>query len=357
MKTKKIPLKLLPKKSFEADVFWMQVAIAEAVRGRGKTAPNPIVGAVIVRDGNMLSTGYHAAAGGPHAEIEALRHLDSPIGGATLYITLEPCSTFGKTPPCTHAIIDANIARVVYGATDPNPNHQGRAAKTLEQAGIEITTSVLARECEQLNQYWNHRMRTGLPWVIAKCGMSLDGRISSFPGRRWITSEKSRRDAMRLRAKVDAILVGGNTIRDDDPALTVRGLSKKSTPSIHPWRVIWSRSGNISPRAQVLTDAYQHKTMIETDKSLQATIGDLGARGISSLLIEGGGKTLGEAFYHQLVDEVRFYVAPLLLGGPVNSVGAIGLPGGSALTHVSYRTLDNDLVISALVQKGPKTHS
>lgn len=333
--------------------YFMQLAIAEAKKGCGKTAPNPIVGAVIVRNEKVLSTGYHSAAGQPHAEIEALRNLSSPADthGATIYVTLEPCSTIGKTPPCTQAIINAGFARVVYGATDPNSIHQGRAKKIFEQAGITVVSGVLAKECEELNTFWNHRMKTGQPWVIAKCGMSLDGRISSPPGQRWITSAASRHDAMLLRGQVEAILVGGGTIRDDDPALTVRGFSKTSIPPHQPWRIIWSRSGNIPSTAQVLTDAHSERTIVMRNKPLKVTLQELAARGISSILIEGGGRTLGEAFDNHLVDEVRFYIAPLLLGGPIPAVGGIGFLKGLELKKVSYRMLGDDLVISGLIKK------
>ena len=338
----------------EEDAFLMQVALKEAKKGEGKTSPNPIVGAVIACDGKILSKGFHSQAGGPHAEIEVLSHLASPFAaqGATLYVTLEPCSTHGKTPSCTQAIIDAGIGRVVYGATDPNPVHQGRADKILSEAGIEVVTGVLKKECQELNKYWNHRIQTGLPWVIAKYGMSLDGRISSFPGRRWITSEKSRRDAMRLRAHVEAIFVGGGTIRHDDPELTIRSLSKKKKLFSQPWRIVWSRSGDIPRSARVLTDAHCGKTIVLKQMSLRRALQDVGARGISSVLIEGGGYTLGEAFDHQLVDEVRLYVAPILIGGPVLAVGGMGLGDKiSGLTSVSYRMLGEDLVISGLIKK------
>ncbi|MFZ4115664.1 MAG: bifunctional diaminohydroxyphosphoribosylaminopyrimidine deaminase/5-amino-6-(5-phosphoribosylamino)uracil reductase RibD [Chthoniobacterales bacterium] len=336
------------KNLIEADLLWMKRAIQEAKKGRGKTAPNPIVGAIIVHAGKILSTGYHIAAGQSHAEIEALHALPSGVTarGATLYVTLEPCSTTGKTPPCTQAIIHAGFARVVYGATDPNPVHQGAAQKILEQAGVEVTTGLLAKECEQLNCYWNHRMKTGLPWVIAKCGMSLDGCISSHPERRWITSPASRHDAMHLRAEVEAILVGGNTVRNDNPRLTVRPVSKNQ-----PWRIIWSLSGNVSPTSHVLTDQHRHKTKITTGESLQKIIHALAEHGISSVLMEGGGRTLGEAFDQQLIDEVRFYVAPLLQGGPVPAVGGLGIPGGVELKKVSYRMIGDDVVISGLVKK------
>ena len=336
------------------DQQWMQLALLEAKKGSGRTAPNPIVGAVIVQQGTLIARGYHTAAGHPHAEVEALRALATPeqAAGATIYVTLEPCSTTGKTPPCTTAIIEAGLTRVVYGATDPNPHHQGRAQQLLEQAGISVTTGVLAKQCTALNAHWNYRMRTGVPWVIAKCGRSLDGRIASPPDRRWITSPASRHDAMRLRAKVDAILVGGATIRTDNPSLTIRGL-RQPKQSLQPWRVVWTHTGNIPSTATILTDAHRDRTLIITGKSLEGTLRELAERGISSVLIEGGGQTLGAAFDQGLVNEVRFYVAPLLLGGPTPAVGGKGFsfPEGAKVHKISYRTIGDDLVISGLVEK------
>ena len=343
--------------STEHDIAFMRLAIAEAAKAHGKTSPNPCVGAVIVRDGVILARGHHEAAGLPHAEIEALRYLSSPAQarGATLYVTLEPCSTTGKTPPCTDAIIAAGFARIVYGATDPNPHHGGRAAQLLAVRGIEVTTGVLEKKCAALNKYWNHRMKTGSPWIIAKCGMSLDGRISSFPGRRWITSTASRNDAMRLRASVEAILVGGATIREDDPALTVRGTSLKKITQ-QPWRVVWTQSGNIPKQARVFNDIHHARTLIFKGLPLGAVLQELGQRGISSVLIEGGGETLSQAFENNLVHEVRFYVAPQLLGGPTGIWKQRAAFEKNFLTtklqqlkKVSYRKLGNDLVISGIV--------
>ncbi len=360
----------------EHDLTFMRLAIAEARKGCGKTAPNPIVGALIARDGTVLARGYHHAAGKPHAEIEVLKKLPSPAQarGATLYVTLEPCSTFRKTPPCTTALIESGFARVVYGATDPNPHHRGIAKQLLKQAGIEVTTGILEKECAALNTYWNHRISTGLPWVIAKCGISLDGRISSPPGERWITSEASRRDAMRLRSKVDAILVGGGTIRADNPALTVRkhlhqektmapdlsfprsGLLTQTqtdctqTSAKQPWRIIWTR-GAIPSNAQVLTDEHRARTLIFRGKTLQATLHELAERGINSVLIEGGGITLGTAFHQRLVDEVRFYIAPLILGTGTLALESQGLMPPCSLIESTCRKIGPDMRISGLVKK------
>ena len=339
----------------EADEAYMRLAIEEARLGVGLTAPNPAVGAVLVKNGRLLAKGYHHAAGLPHAEIEALAQVSvTQARGATLYITLEPCSSHGRTPPCTDAILAAGIKRVVYGATDPDARHRGRAAQQLRQAGIEVISEFLAEECAALNTHWNHRNATGLPWVIAKAGMSLDGRLDSPPHRRWITSAASRKEAMRLRASVEAILIGGATLRTDDPSLTIRGikLPKGHLGHPQPWRVIWSRSGDLPQDAQLFTDKHREKTLLFTGKSLRAVLKELGKSGISSVLIEGGGTTLGEAFDKKLVDEIRFFIAPIIQGGQVPAVGgrARSLGQGIALTDVSYSANGSDVMISAKIK-------
>lgn len=328
------------------DEKFLRRAIIEAKKGLGFTSPNPAVGAVIVKAGRVLAVGHHRAAGKPHAEIEAIRALESPARarGATLYVTLEPCSTHGRTPPCTQAIIDHGFARVVFGTSDPNPAHSGRARKILRSAGVEVTTGVLASECAALNESWNHWIVTGRPYVIAKCGMSLDGRISSHPDSRWITNPDSRTDAMQLRASVDAILVGGETVRVDNPKLTLRGVKGRQ-----PLRVVWSRSGRIPKDAHLTNDG--RKTLVLQGMPLKAALGDLGKRGITSVLIEGGGRTLGEAFDKKLVHRAVFYVAPQLLGGPVPAVGGTGVASHSAATRLSsitYQRIGDDLRIEGL---------
>lgn len=347
------------------DFFFMRLALRESWRGLGTTSPNPMVGAVIVAEGKVLARGHHAAAGGPHAEVAAVNNLSSrnQARGATLYVTLEPCSTHGRTPPCTEAIIEAGFARVVYGATDPNPQHQGGAKKILEAAGISLTTGILAEKCTNLNHAWNHRMKTSMPWVIAKCGMSLDGRIAA-PGRRWITSEASRHHAMLFRRRVDAILVGGNTVRCDNPRLTIRGLRKTNelAPNIMiygtdpypvPYRVIWTRSkDNIPKECHLLTDEYPDKTIILENCTLREGLQNLASRGISSVLIEGGGITLGKAFEEGLVDEVRFYVAPIILGGGTLAISSDTVMPPVKLIHpFSLRHLGPDLLLAGLVAK------
>jgi len=329
----------------------MRAAMAEARKGSGLTHPNPAVGAVIVKGSRILARGWHRAAGLPHAEIEALSNLKNRAAarGATIFVTLEPCSTHGRTPPCTQALIETGIARVVYGARDPNPLHAGRADALLRAAGIAVTPGVLAADCAALNSAWNKWISTGLPFVIAKAGMSLDGRIGSPPGRRWITSPESRADAMDLRASSGAILVGGGTIRADNPKLTVRG----RPGAAQPWRAIWTRTADLPPGSHIFTDRHRARTLVYSGRSLRQVLRDLGRRGVQQVLIEGGGRTLGEAFDRHLVDRIVFYIAPVLLGGPVPAVagrGAGSIADGYDLENLCYRVTGGDLRVQGDVR-------
>lgn len=334
------------------DEHYLELALREAGRGIGRTSPNPAVGAVIVSArGRLVARGWHRAAGLPHAEIEALRALRTPASarGATLYVTLEPCSTHGRTPPCTDAIIRAGFARVVIGTTDPNPAHAGRGIAILEKAGIStaVATGELEERCRVLNKAFNKWIVTRLPLVIAKAGMSLDARLTRAPGEgQWLTSEAARADAHGLRARVDAILIGGGTLRADNPRLTVRGVPGKAQLR-QPWRVIVSRSGDLPRDAHVFTDEHKDRTLVFTGKkSLRSVLRELGRRGITSVLIEGGMRVLGEAFDQRLVDAVQFYVAPLLVGGPTVCIGGRGA-GATAesarILHPHYERIGDNL--------------
>ena len=302
------------------DEKFMREAIKLARKAEGHTHPNPAVGCVIVKDGKVVGRGWHRRAGCPHAEIEALRSLKTPVmaRGASAYVTLEPCSTRGRTGPCTQALIAAGIRRMVVGTIDPNPKHRGRGLRILSRAGIDVTAGVLEHECAALNPAFNHFMSTGLPWVIAKCGMSLDGRLTRPPGEgQWITSKAARDDAMKLRARVDAILVGANTVRTDNPSLTVRG----QRGAVQPWRVIWAPRRKPPATAKISRDRWRSRTIIATNQSLRGVLRDLAKRGIQSVLVEGGGHTLGRLFQANLANEVLFYIAPILAGGSVLSLG------------------------------------
>ena len=325
----------------------MRAALAAARRGIGSASPNPAVGAVLVRGKRVISRGYHRASGLPHAEIECLAA--APTGSlrpATLYITLEPCSTIGRTPPCTDAIVRAGVGRVVIGATDPNPLHGGRGIDQLRASGIRVTTAVLVAECSQLNEAFSKWIVTGKPFVIAKCGMSLDGRLTRAPNEeRWLTGPVARRHAMRLRAQVDAILIGAETLRRDNPRLTTRGIPGAR----QPWRVVLSRSGKLPRDAHLFADRFAARTLVYRNKALRQVLADLGRREITSVLIEGGGNVLGQAFDARLVDKVQFYLAPVFTGGPVPAVagrGAGSTADGAKLSQTRFERIGPDLIVT-----------
>jgi diaminohydroxyphosphoribosylaminopyrimidine deaminase/5-amino-6-(5-phosphoribosylamino)uracil reductase len=330
----------------------MALALAEARKGVGKTSPNPAVGAVIVKDGQLLSKGWHRRAGRPHAEIEAIRGLkDAQLAsGATIYITLEPCSTHGRTPPCVEAILKHGFARVVVGATDPNPAHAGRGLAILRDAGLEVISGVLEEECRKLNEAFNYWITTRQPLVIAKCAMSLDGRITRRPGEsQWLTSAPARRKVHRLRAEVDAIMVGAETVRRDNPKLTIRGLGTRAAAR-QPWRVVISRSGNLPADAALFTDGWKNRTLVFS--SLDAALEDLGEKQVTSVLIEGGGELLGAAFDEKRVHRVAFFFAPMLVGGDKSAVSGKGVESNETairLEDVTYKKLGPDLFCEARV--------
>ena len=333
-----------------ADEKFMRAALREAAKGLGHTSPNPAVGAVIVRGGKIIARGWHRRAGEAHAEIEAIRALKKPAlaRGAAIYVTLEPCSTHGRTPPCCDAIRVAGFSRVVIGAIDPNPKHAGRGVKVLRAAKIDVTTGVLGDECAALNRAFNKWIVTRMPWVIAKAGMSLDGRLTRPPGEgQWLTSERSRAHAMKLRARVDAILIGAGTLRADDPQLTVRGVKGAR----QPWRVVLTRSGKLPKKAKLFTDEHRERTLVFHGKSLRAVLRELGKRDITSVLIEGGGEVLGDAFDRRLVDEVSFYFAPLLCGGPhvIGGRGSSNTAASLVLHDVRYERIGGDIHVSGFL--------
>lgn len=334
------------------DEKFMRLAMREAARGLGRTSPNPVVGALIVSaQGRILARGHHRAAGQPHAEIEALRALEkiATARAATMYVTLEPCSTQGRTPPCVRAIIASGIRRVVIGAIDPNPKHAGRGLGILKKAGIEVSDGVLGTECAELNRAFNKWIVAKIPWVIAKAGMSLDGRITRPPSEgRWITGAASRADAMGLRERVDAILIGAGTLRDDNPRLTVRGVRG----AVQPWRVVLTHGGNLPRGSHLFTDAFRDRTLVFKKKSMAAVLRELGKRDITSVLIEGGSRVLGAAFDERLVDEVRFYIAPLFVGGSKAAVGGEGAGAAEDAARIlnpSYEKIGNDICVSGLM--------
>ena len=330
------------------DEKYMRAALREARRGLGHTSPNPEVGAVIVRGGRIVARGFHRSAGKPHAEIEAIAALKNPnlARGASIYVTLEPCSTHGRTPPCVDAIVRAGFARVVIGTIDPNPAHAGRGVGLLKKAGMEVRAGVLEDECRELNVAFNKWIVTGMPFVIAKAALSLDGRLTRPAGEgQWLSSATSREDAHRLRASVDAILVGAGTVRADNPRLTVRGVKD----SQQPWRIVLAGKNRVPKDAHLFTDAHRERTLVFREKTLRTVLRELGRKQITSVLIEGGGTVLGEAFDRRLVDRVHFYLAPVLCAGP-DVIGALGAASSAvalALKNPRYKKIGNDLRLTA----------
>jgi diaminohydroxyphosphoribosylaminopyrimidine deaminase/5-amino-6-(5-phosphoribosylamino)uracil reductase len=336
------------------DDRFMRAALKEAKKALGQTSPNPVVGAVLVIDNRIVAKGHHREAGRDHAEIECLRDFGARVPArATLYVTLEPCSTAGRTAPCTDAIINAGIKNVVVGATDVNPRHCGKGIKRLRNAGVKVREGILADECGRLNEAFNKWIVSGQPFVIAKCGMSLDGRLTRPTGEpRWITDALARRDARRLRARVDAVLVGAGTVRADNPRLTVRGVRQAR----QPWRIVLTRSGKLPRRAHLFSDRFASRTLIYRGKSLAAVLKNLGKRAVTSVLIEGGGEVLGQALDARLIDKVQLYLGPILSGGPVIAFpgrGAENTANALRLRGVSYRRIGQSVCIMGFPEVPP----
>ncbi|RMH53027.1 MAG: bifunctional diaminohydroxyphosphoribosylaminopyrimidine deaminase/5-amino-6-(5-phosphoribosylamino)uracil reductase RibD [Zetaproteobacteria bacterium] len=324
----------------------MRAALRLARNGIGTTHPNPRVGAVVVRDGVLLGRGWHVRPGGPHAEVAALADAGEGARGATLYVTLEPCAGHGRTPPCCHAILAAGIRRVVYGSTDPNPRMAGGGA-WLADHGIAVTGGVLAEACDRLNRPFLHGLRRQRPWILAKAAVSLDGKLATETGEaRWISSEESRRHLHRIRAEMDAIVVGGGTLCADDPRLTPRGVRRRGA---NPLRVVIAR--RLPPfmaTAHLCDDAAPSRIYWQSGRQedaarwresgvelvafrrLEEVFDHLYREGRLAVMVEGGGRLFGALFRARLVDELLLYQAPLLLGGE----RAVGLWMGDGVDRV-----------------------
>ena len=338
-----------------ADARWMASALRLARKAIGRTAPNPMVGAIVIKHGRLVGAGYHRKAGSPHAEIEAIRRASAKARGATLYSTLEPCNHTGRTPPCCDAILKAGIARVVVAAVDPNPITNGRGIVRLRRAGLRVVTGVLRDEADALNAPFRKAMVSHLPHTIAKIGQSLDGKIATRLGEsRWITSPSSRRLAHRLRREVDAILVGVNTVLRDDPQLTARGVRARHG---RPVRVIVDSRLRIPVTARCLRSSGAPAVIATTVRvhpnlarlrargveviclpaqrmrvPLRRLFSILARRGIHSVLIEGGGEVLASALAERLVDRIVWCIAPILIGGRT-APGSVGGDGSRRLSH------------------------
>jgi diaminohydroxyphosphoribosylaminopyrimidine deaminase / 5-amino-6-(5-phosphoribosylamino)uracil reductase len=360
------------------DLCFMTAALRLATKGCGKTSPNPMVGALVVAKGHIVGRGYHHGPGKPHAEILALRQAGRQAKGATLYITLEPCSHLNKrTPPCAPAVIESGVRRVVVAMVDPNPSVKGRGLAQLRGAGLAVTVGIARREAEDVNRAYVHWITTGRPYVILKAGMTLDGKIATARGEsRWITGAKARQEVHQLRQSVDAILVGSGTVLKDDPSLTARVSDRSLTLAARqPLRVIADSRLRVPPSAKVLSKLA--RTLIATTTkasrakvrmieqlgaevvtlpavrgrlALPALLAQLGKRGVTSVLIEGGSTLNAAALRAKLVNHVVLYMAPTLMGGQ-DARAVIGdrsprhLAQTMKLRNVIVRRLGDDVVV------------
>jgi diaminohydroxyphosphoribosylaminopyrimidine deaminase/5-amino-6-(5-phosphoribosylamino)uracil reductase len=362
-------------------VEYMEHALELAELGRGCTSPNPLVGAVIVKDGRRVGEGFHRRFGGPHAEIEALKDAGDSARGATMYVTLEPCCHHGKTPPCTLAIIEAGIAKVVLAMTDPNPLVAGKGRTELESAGIGVETGLLENRAKRLNESFVKFVTTRLPFVTAKAAMTLDGKIATREGdSRWVTGEQSRNYVHWLRAGVDAIMVGSRTAEVDDPLLTTRTGGENGRDAA---RIIVSGDADVPPTLRMFGLRSNAPTLIavkttapadrkaalsaagselievepKDDKVNLARLARmLGERNIASVMIEGGGGLLAAAFDAGIIDKVLFFVAPKIFGGksaptPVGGRGVASVGEAVRLDRLSTRNFGDDILIEGYVVK------
>jgi len=359
----------------------MRLALREAEKGQGRTSPNPAVGAVLVQGGKVIGRGHHARAGAPHAEVMALRDAGARAAGADLYTTLEPCDHFGKTPPCSRAILDAGVRRVFVGSRDPNPVVKGRGVARLRRAGVEVVQGVLREACDALNAPWFRFITAGRPFVTLKVAATLDGKIATRTGdSRWVTGPEARLRVHQLRDQVDAVLVGAGTARQDDPALTSRlpsgagrdpirvvldadlrlptklGLFHSKSPAptwvahlAEPRRTV-RRRPRLGPGVELLP-CRGRKGRIDLGDLLTKLAG----RGVTHLLVEGGAQVFGSFLSRQLADRVLVFVAPKIVGGDglswAGGAGALGvrtMDQAISLREPSVERLGDDWLVTGI---------
>lgn len=362
------------------DLHYMTLALRLAAKGRRTTSPNPMVGAVVVAQGRIVGQGFHLRPGLPHAEILALQQAGRRARGATLYVTLEPCCHRNKrTLPCVPDVIRSGIRRVVTAMNDPNPSVKGKGVAALRQAGLSVTVGIARREAEALNEAYSHWIKTKRPYVTLKAAMTLDGKIATASGEaKWITGEQARQDVHDLRSRVGAVLVGIGTVLADDPALTARvGPHLNKPATAQPLRIVVDSTLRIPMKAQILSRQERAKTIVATTTlasafrkrallkhdievltlpnvrgkvSLPALMRELGRRGVTSLLVEGGGEINAAMLKAKLVQHVRWYMAPVLLGG-VDAKAVIGgksparLASALRLRNFITRSVGGDLLV------------
>jgi diaminohydroxyphosphoribosylaminopyrimidine deaminase / 5-amino-6-(5-phosphoribosylamino)uracil reductase len=356
--------------SEDEDVPWMKCALAEAERGRGRVEPNPLVGAVLMKDGRFLGSGHHDRFGGPHAEIVALERVGDQAQGATLYVTLEPCCHHGKTPPCTSAILAAGIVRVVAAMRDPFPQVNGRGLALLEAAGLAVESGCQEQAGRCLNAPYLKRVTTGLPYVTAKWAMTLDGKTAVKSGdSRWISSESSRQQVHQLRGRMDAIVAGIGTVLADDPLLTARPPGPRFAT-----RVVLDSQAQLPPSARLVQTAADCPVLVAVTTSADpircatlrehgcevvafpdsagvsvvALLEELSRRGMTNVLVEGGGRVLGSFLDAQQVDAVDVFIAPIIEGGdhantPVRGAGCQAISDALRVGQVTFTQVGVDV--------------
>ncbi|ABR33406.1 bifunctional diaminohydroxyphosphoribosylaminopyrimidine deaminase/5-amino-6-(5-phosphoribosylamino)uracil reductase RibD [Clostridium beijerinckii] len=360
------------------DEKYMEIALELAKRGIGKVNPNPLVGAVIVKDNEIIGEGYHECYGEAHAERNAVKNATKSVEESTIYVTLEPCAHYGKTPPCVDLIIEKKFKRVVIGMLDPNELVSGKSVEKLKQHGIEVVVGIKEKECKELNEIFIKYITSKIPFVILKSGMSIDGKIATYSGQsKWITSKESREDSQHLRNRFHSIMVGVNTVIEDNPELTCRINDGKKLI-----RIIVDSNLRIPLESKVLTNSDKAAIVVTTLKSdkekkkklrsmgikvievadkdnrvnLKELVKRVGEEGIDSILIEGGGTLNFSALEERIVDKVRFYIAPKIIGGQSsrNSIAGKGffkLDDAVRLEDINYRTIGEDLVLEGYVAK------
>ncbi len=358
-----------------SDKHFMQMALDLAAKGKGRTSPNPMVGAVLVRGNRVVGQGWHKRCGADHAEIVALRQAGAKAAGARLYVTLEPCFHYGRTPPCVDRVIAAGVTDVVIAMKDPNPRTNGRSIRKLRRAGVKVRVGVLREEAASLNEAFLKYITTGMPFVVAKCAQSLDGKIATAHGRsKWITCEQARNYAHQLRDSFDAILVGINTVLRDDPRLNGARKTK------HLKKVVLDSSLRTSPKAKLFEGARPSDCFLAVtsdtaplkrikffqDKGVNVIVcpaqkdgvdlkwlfKELAKQEITSILIEGGGRVIGSALRQQLVDKMHIYVAPKIFGDQDALSAVRGLHPADIgqvvqLKDLDYQRIGTDILITA----------
>lgn len=360
------------------DEYYMGLAINLARKGIGKVNPNPMVGAVIVKDNKIVGTGYHEKYGGKHAEVNAIENSRESLNGSTMYVNLEPCSHFGKTPPCVDKIIESKINKVVIASVDPNPLVQGKGVKKLRDAGIEVKVGVLDEENKKLNEVFLKYIKNKKPFVVMKVAMSLDGKIATTTGQsKWISCDESRRYVHKLRSEVMSILVGINTVIKDDPMLDCRLENGKN-----PIRIIVDTTLKIPIDSKIVSSSKSIRTIVVTTKNanrnvmklleckgveiltvnlknnlvdLKEMINKLGELNIDSILIEGGSSLNFSAMNENIVDKIQVYVAPIILGGessktPIGGQGVDDIKEAFKLHKLEYKQIGSDILIEGYLK-------